>query len=381
MGVNSYKGGEGKSMERPRSSFDASNLLPTLELGTTAGGLRSTGGGHLPTNSTATSSTMALPSSISDDPELREKEKLLQEISTMRKSIEALRSSSPTTPSSAVPPPLPPLLSLSPTLQAFTPPPFTQSRHSTHSLSGFGEHARRTPSPLASAPVDANPLSPKTEWDDYLAKRVVYRPTSPEEHSTFRREEGDQRSNSFSGGVTNPRLSSSGSTRPGNARRSSMMSMQEIMEGGGDVTGMDRTFGSRRSSTFTLPSALLPPTASSSSKPARPPPAQRTLSQSDLAARHREKIKTLQSPIDERFEASAARAKWEKDKGREREEMVKREEEANTRVERRRRSEVDVEGWRGSVVGKGSIGGRRESEYSLGGASQGGGGGAERRRR
>lgn len=162
-----------------------------------------------------------------------------------------------------------------------------------------------------------------------------------------------------------------------------MMSMQGIME----ATAMDRMPASRRSSTFTLPLVLLPPAAATTSKPRLPPS---HLSQSDLAARHREKIKTLQSPMDEKFEAAAAREKWEKEKARERQEMAKREEEAKTRVERRRRSvEVDVEGWRSSVVeregGKGPMGGRRESQYSLGGESgtgwgQGGGEPEKRRR-
>ena len=179
MGMSSYKAGSGpdsKSMDRRGSSYDAVNLLPTLDLGAGEGALR-TQSGHQPTGSSATAATIIDngPGSISDDPELREKEKLLLEISTIRKSIEALRSASPTTPGSTTGLDFTLATTVSPTHQTFPSTPTPGA-------------SRPTPSP-ASTPAGPPLLSlrhPKLPQETRPPRNPNGQSTSPNESFTGR---------------------------------------------------------------------------------------------------------------------------------------------------------------------------------------------------
>lgn len=361
------------NLDGRHSSSSMFGTLPTL--GAMSGNSPATAGGRGQDASNSSGTSVVTPSrsalAIEDDPELREKEKLLAEIQTIRRNIDALRLPTSTGISA--------LDNTSPSASTL-PHVVTDFRHRPIDSTFLDERSPPPPPPVA------HPPSPKSEWDEYLAKRTVIRPSSAADYrgsSPLSPSYQQRRSDSFDG---RPSAVTDG-------RRSSVLSMQGIMEGGGAprqsmVSAVEREFGverladsdvrsvpHRRFSTYTMAgndsgsfsprSPGVDQPASFSSQPT--PPRTRTLSQSELSARHRAQIVQMEQPVREQFAAAEARERWDLAREREREEMRVREREARRREEerseRRRRSEISVEGWRSSVVldGADAGDGRRDS--------------------
>lgn len=231
-------------------------------------------------------------------------------LQTIRRSIEILRSSTPATPvdhlglgsSSTL---LPAATNTSPV--AYRP---LSTAGDFDVPGGFSSSAR---SPRTSASP-----APATEWDRYVERRQIIRtPSKP----ACAAEELDD-------------------APPARTRRGSTLSVHGLM---------DPPPAQRRSSMINPPSALFPapPAASSSGRPSHT----RELSKDQLADRHSQLMRKMQSPAMEAFAAERAREEWDARRRSERDEQAHRRPSAQAAtVGSRRKSNVDVEGWRGSVV-------------------------------
>ncbi len=297
-----------------------------------------------------------LPSAKPED--LKAREDLLQEIQTIRRSIEILKTETPQ-PSSGSSSRQPSLASrartlsydlnttaLSPSHQR--PPRQADPRARIHSmdLPSLESHVGHTIGRPTSAPLRDE------EWDSYLRDRKLLQPpsgVSPPIATT-----------PVSVVVPTPRLPVPAAVQEALSRR---QMRENILETGAvqgdkvdsptyttnhDVIAPVPKAHHRRAASSHLSGSYMPPTILPPRK-ATPPPAQqpRTVTYEELTERHREKLRELQAPLTnaekEQAELEAAKARWERSKAAERQAVTKRQAERTAAVQakesRRRRSE------------------------------------------
>ncbi|KAI0257446.1 hypothetical protein BJV78DRAFT_1272441 [Lactifluus subvellereus] len=288
--------------------------------------------------------------------ELKVRENLLQEIQTIRRSIEVLKSETPQS-SSGSSSRQPSLAShsrtlsydlnntaLSPSHQRPPRQPDPRARIQSMDLASQG-HVGYTIGRPTSAPLGDD------DWDSYLRDRKLLQPPSGVSAPIA--------TTPVQVVVPTPRLLVPAAVQEALSRRQ----MQESLLGSGAVEGdMANTstptnhnaatahdkVHHRRTASSPLSGSYMPPNILPPRK-VTPPPVQhsRTVTYEELTERHREKLRELQAPLTnaekEQAELEAAKARWERSKTAERQAVTKRQTEraaaAQAKEARRRRSE------------------------------------------
>lgn len=283
--------------------------------------------------------------------DLKRKEELVAEIQTIRRSIDVLKSETPS--SSTAGSRHPSLTSrrtlsmdlnsaLVPAPNHLRPPRENDPRARAHSmeLSAFEQQAMAGQS--ISRPTSV-PL--QGDWDDYVQERKLLQPPS---------------------GVTRP-IATTSLTPPASARlpmspavtealmqrkrRESAMGLgEEDTDTSEDIpiSKLQRGAPKRRGSTGgNIPVTILPPKKPTDPIAAPVPQRSSTRTFEELNERHREKMRDLQRPLTqsqrEHAELEAAKQRWERSKMIEREAVTKRQAEKAAQHEKRKRTEDDHE--------------------------------------
>ncbi|KAI9512844.1 hypothetical protein F5148DRAFT_650634 [Russula earlei] len=290
--------------------------------------------------------------------DLRAREDLLQEIQTIRRSIEILKAETPQ-PSSGSSSRQPSLASRARTLSYDLngtvlgpshprPPrePDPRARIQSMDLPSLGSHVGHSIGRPTSAPLRDD------DWDSYLRDRKLLQPPSgvsapiPTTSTPFV--------------VPTPRVAVPAAVQDALMQRQLRESLLEtsLIEGdkidtptstaSQDMVAVAPKARHRRASSNPLSTSYMPPTILPPRK-VTPPPAQqpRTVTYEELTERHREKLHELQAPLTnaekEQAELEAAKARWERSKTAERQAVAKRQAEkaaaAQAKESRRRRSE------------------------------------------
>lgn len=280
--------------------------------------------------------------------DLKAREELLQEIQTIRRSIEVLKSETPQ-PSSGSSSRQPSLASrartlsydlnstvLSPSHQRPPRQPDPRARIHSMDLPSFDSHIGHSIGRPTSAPLQDD------DWDSYLRDRKLLQPPSGVSAPI---------ATAPVPVVPTPRTPVPAAVQDALLRRQ----MREILvETGvipgdkGDTPASASKSHHRRAASSHISGSYVPPTILPPRK-ATPPPAQhpRTVTYEELTERHREKLRELQAPLTnagkEQAELEAAKARWERSKTAERQAVTKRQAEraaaAQAKETRRRRSE------------------------------------------
>jgi len=289
--------------------------------------------------------------------DLKVREGLLQEIQTIRRSIEVLKSETPQ-PSSGSSSRQPSLASrartlsydlnstvLSPAHQRPPRQPDPRARIHSMDLPSFDSHIGHSIERPTSAPLQDD------DWDSYLRDRKLLQPPSGVSAPI---------ATTPVPLVPTPRTPVPAAVQDALLRRQ----MREILVETGvipadkvdtpthttshDVSASASKSHHRRAASSHISGSYVPPTILPPRK-ATPPPAQhpRTVTYEELTERHREKLRELQAPLTnagkEQAELEAAKARWERSKTAERHAVTKRQAERAAAVQaketRRRRSE------------------------------------------
>lgn len=298
---------------------------------------------------------VGLPSAKPAD--LKAREELLQEIQTIRRSIEVLKSETPQ-PSSGSSSRQPSLASrartlsydfngtvLSPSHQRPPRQPDPRARIHSMDLPSFDSHIGHSIGRPTSAPLRDD------DWDSYIRDRKLLQPPSGESAPIA--------TTPMPVVVPTPRVPVPAAVQDALLRRQ----MREILVETGvipgdkvdspthtshDVSASASKSHHRRAASSHISGSYMPPTILPPRK-ATPPPTQhpRTVTYEELTERHREKLRELQAPLtnaeNEQAELEAAKARWERSKAAERHAVTKRQAErvaaAQAKESRRRRSE------------------------------------------
>ncbi|KAI0283377.1 hypothetical protein BGY98DRAFT_1087853 [Russula aff. rugulosa BPL654] len=248
----------------------------------------------------------AIPGAKPED--LKVRNELLQEIQTIRRSIDILKSETPQ-PSSGSSSRQPSLAShartlsydlnstvLSPSHQRPPRQPDPRARIQSMDFSALGAHVGHTIGRPTSAPLRDD------DWDSYLRDRKLVQPPA---------------------GVSAPiattpcRLS---------FQHLALLDSNAIE---GDKADSPTSVLHRRATSSPLSGSYMPPTILPPRKTTSPPAQQpRTVTYEELTERHREKLRELQAPLtnaeNEQAEVVAAKARWERSKTAERQAVTKR---------------------------------------------------------
>ena len=290
--------------------------------------------------------------------DLKAREELLQEIQTIRRSIEVLKSETPQ-PSSGSSSRQPSLASrartlsydfnstvLSPSHQRPPRQPDPRARIHSMDLPSLDSHIGHSIGRPTSAPLRDE------DWDSYLRNRTLLQPPSGVSAPIA--------TTPMPVVVPTPRVPVPAAVQDALLRRQ----MREILVETGvipgdkvdtpthttshDVSTSASKSHHRRAASSHISGSYMPPTILPPRK-ATPPPAQhpRTVTYEELTERHREKLRELQAPLTnaekEQAELEAAKARWDRSKAAERHAVPKRQAERAAAVQakesRRRRSE------------------------------------------
>jgi hypothetical protein len=273
---------------------------------------------------------------------LKQKEELLAEIQTIRKSIDALKSEAPSrqlsssSASPIVPGPshLRPPRALDPRIRAYS-----MELNTLSTLPQLGESISRP----SSAPLRDN------DWDSYVRDRKLLQPPS---------------------GTTQPIPTTRLSIPPAVAEALTQRKRREsALEHGIDSASDDVPIANlvkhKKNPSANIPVSILPPNRQSpiaAPSPQRPTHS-RTRTFEELTQRHRDKMRDLQAPLSqaekEQAEIEAARNRWERSKAVEREAVTKRQAEKAAlakEAEKKRRSDEGQGGGRRSMTLKENVG-------------------------
>ncbi|KAI0067798.1 hypothetical protein BV25DRAFT_1794373 [Artomyces pyxidatus] len=334
---------------RPSRNSQLLGALPALDLGTDLQG-------KLPRGYISEDQK---DSSSNDFEDLKRKEELLQEIQSIRRSIDVLKSETPQASSSSTSrrPSLNsrrtsydlnsilPAAHLRPP-RAQDPRTRAQSMDMTNLVSQEGQSINR--------PTSAPLRDP--DWDSYVRDRKVLQPPSGVSAPI--------NTTPIPVIAPTPRITVPPAVQEALMRRQKRETMLEL-----GVTDVGRTPspGSsgeagitssrphhRRSSSSANPAvgSYTPPTILPPRKAAVAPPAApaRTVTYEELSERHREKLRELQAPLtqaeNEVAEVTAARARWERSKAAERTAVAKRQADKAQAVQAKRRGSEDTRGER-----------------------------------
>ena len=297
------------------------------------------------------------PSSAKPE-DLKAREELLQEIQTIRRSIDVLKSETPQ-PSSGSSSRQPSLASrartlsydlnstvLSPSHQRPPRQPDPRARIHSMDLPSLDSHIGHSIGRPTSAPLRDE------DWDSYLRDRKLLQPPSGVSAPIA--------TTLMPLVVPTPRAPVPAAVQDALLRRQMREILVEtgVIPGdkvdspthmtGHDVSASASKSHHRRAASSHISGSYMPPTILPPRK-ATPPPAQhpRTVTYEELTERHREKLRELQAPLTnagkEQAELEAAKARWERSKTAERHAVTKRQAERAAAVQakesRRRRSE------------------------------------------
>ncbi|KAG6878656.1 hypothetical protein C0993_001179 [Termitomyces sp. T159_Od127] len=300
--------------------------------------------------------------------ELKRKESLIQEIQTIRRSIEALKSETPvsSSPSTSRHPSIASRRTLSidagsallPIPSHLRPPRETNPRARAHSIElsslGYLPPPGDTVSRPTSVPRDE-------EWDAYLHERKLLQPPS-----------GITPPISTTPAATAPRLPISPAVSEALNKRKQRESAlafgdQHSSDSSEDVPLAQLAKHKRDSSGGNIPVTILPP-----KKPtavllptSQRPGHTRTRTFEELNERHREKMRDLQAPLTqaekEEADIMAARQRWERNKAAEKEAFKRRQADKNAQYEKERRKRPEDDGDRKGQKPVTRMEGRRHS--------------------
>lgn len=296
----------------------------------------------------------SLPGAKTED--LKARENLLQEIQTIRRSIEILKSEPSSGSSSSRRPSLAShartlsydlnSTALSPSHQRPPRQPDPRARIQSMNLSATEGHVGHTIGRPTSAPLDND------DWDSYLRDRKLLQPPAGVSAPIA--------TTPIQVVVPTPRLPVPTAVQEALSRRQMRENLLESGAVEGDMantptsttnhnaaTAHDKVHH-RRTASSPLSGSYMPPNILPPRK-VTPPPAQqpRTVTYEELTERHREKLRELQAPLTnaekEQAELEAAKARWERSKTAERQAVTRRQAEraavAQAKEARRRRSE------------------------------------------
>ncbi|KAH9968856.1 hypothetical protein BC827DRAFT_1121974 [Russula dissimulans] len=284
--------------------------------------------------------------------DLKAREGLLQEIQTIRRSIEILKSETPR-PSSESSSRQPSLASrartlsydlnstvLGPSHQRPPRQPDPRTRIQSMNFPSLESHVGYSIGRPTSAPLRDD------DWDSYIRDRKLLQPPSGVSAPIA--------TTPMPVVVPTPRVPISPAVQDALLQRQMRENVLATGVNEGDKVDNRDTVAAapkyrhRRTASTPLGSSYLPPTILPPRK-VTPPPAQqpRTVTYEELTERHREKLRELQAPLTnaekEQVELEAAKARWERSKAAERQAVTKRQEEraaaAQTKESRHRRSE------------------------------------------
>ncbi|KAI9445092.1 hypothetical protein H4582DRAFT_2108841 [Lactarius indigo] len=303
--------------------------------------------------------------------DLKAREDLLQEIQTIRRSIDVLKAETPQPSSGSS------SESRQPSLTTSQHPSFvSHARTLSYDLNGttFGSSHQRPPrqsdprariqsmgSPAFGAHIGHTIGRPTSaplrddDWDSYLRDRKLLQPPSGVSAPIA--------TTPVPVVVPTPRLSVPTAVQDALMRR---QMRESLLEAGGiegtladsrtsaanpDAAPVSQRAHHRRTASSPLSSSYMPPTILPPRKVTPPPALQsRTVTYEELTERHREKLHELQAPLTnaekEQAEVSAAKARWERSIAAERHAVTKRQAEraaAQAKDSRRRRSEETVQ--------------------------------------
>jgi Domain of unknown function (DUF4203) len=292
--------------------------------------------------------------------DLKAREELLQEIQTIRRSIDVLKSETPQSSSGSCsrhPSSASRARTLSYDLNNTVlgpshprPPrqPDPRARNQSMDLSVFGSHIGHTIGRPTSAPLGND------DWDTYLRDRKLLQPPSGVSAPIA--------TTPVQLAVPTPRLPVAAAVQDALSRRQMREALLEPSAIQGDVattptspTNHDAATAHhkvhhRRTTSSPLSGSYMPPNVLPPRKVTPPPPAPqhaRTVTYEELTERHREKLHELQAPLTnaekDQAELEAAKARWERSKAAERQAVNKRQAEraaaAQAKEARRHRSE------------------------------------------
>jgi hypothetical protein len=289
--------------------------------------------------------------------DLKNREDLLQEIQTIRRSIDVLKAETPQLSSGSGSSSRQPSLTtshartlsydingaaLSSSHQRPPRQPDPRARIQSMENPAFGAHIGYTIGRPTSAPLRDD------DWDSYLRDRKLLQPPS-----------GVSAPIATTPVVPTPRLSVPPAVQDALMRRQMREGLLETgaIEGNmtdsrtsaanHDTTPVSQRPHHRRTASSPLSSSYMPPTILPPRKVTPPPALQsRTVTYEELTERHREKLHELQAPLtnaaNEQAEVATAKARWERSMAAERQAVTKRQAEraaAQAKEARRRRSE------------------------------------------
>jgi hypothetical protein len=286
--------------------------------------------------------------------DIKSRSELLQEIQTIRRSIDILKSETPQ-PSSGSSSRQPSLAShartlsydlnstvLSPSHQRPPRQPDPRARIQSMDFSALGAHVGHSIGRPTSAPLRDD------DWDTYLRDRKLVQPPAGVSAPIA--------TTPMPVIVPTPRVPVPTAVQDALLRRHMRESLLESSVAEGDKADSPTSAGAggaalrvhRRTTSSPLSGSYMPPMILPPRK-VTPPPAQqpRTVTYEELTERHREKLRELQAPLTnaekEHVELEAAKARWERSKVSERQAVPKRQAAraaaAQTKESRRHRSE------------------------------------------
>ncbi|KAF9015484.1 hypothetical protein BDQ17DRAFT_1386211 [Cyathus striatus] len=312
------------------------------------------------------------PSTAANLEDLRRKEELLQEIQTIRRSLDALKSETPGPGSSSSDQSRRPSLTsrrtlsldansaLFPPSSHARPPREVDPRARVYSMELL--NIGRAGSPLQGEPISRPTSVPlrDDDWDTYIQERKLLQPPS---------------------GVTapiattpihppNPRIPIPPAVHEALSKRRKRESAlgfgMASTDSSEDVPLAKLTREKKNAPGGNAPVTILPPrrpTAPIVAPTPQHPSSARTRTFEELNERHREKMRDLQAPLTqaekEHADVEAARQRWERSKALEREAVMKRQAEKAAALEKRKKSEDLSDGERGKRGGE-----QRQSRHS-----------------
>lgn len=314
--------------------------LPTLDLGL---GIKE----DVPSNFIAEDPFRSKAVSPADLEDLKRKEELLAEIQTIRRSIDVLKSETPVPPEQSRRPSMASRRTLSvdatnalmPSTSHLRPPRQIDPRARVRSLE-FSALALDSAGDPISRPTSA-PLR-DSDWDTYIQERKLLQPPA---------------------GVTPP-IATTPLTVPvrppispavqdalsKRKRRESALGFSELGTESSEDVPLARIAREKKNSEGLAPVTILPPRRQSGPIVApvpQVPAATRTRTFEELNERHREKIRDMQAPLTlaerEHAEIEAAKQRWERSKGLEREAVTRRQAEKMAALEKKKRVEDQPE--------------------------------------
>ena len=274
----------------------------------------------------------ATPSTKPED--LKVRNELLQEIQTIRRSIDILKSETPQ-PSSGSSSRQPSLAShartlsydlnssvLSPSHQRPPRQPDPRARIQSMDLSALDAHVGHTIGRPTSAPLRDD------DWDSYLRDRKLVQPPAGVSAPIA--------TTPLPVAVPTPRVPIPAAVQDALLHRQMRESLLEGDKADSPTPSTNHDAGGpasrvhhRRATSSPLSGSYMPPTILPPRKTTSPPTQQpRTVTYEELTERHREKLRELQSPVTsaqkEQAEVEAAKARWERSKTAERQAVTKR---------------------------------------------------------